>query len=525
MATPLASYTITAGVLQAYPSSSNPFISAGPATYGFLVHSGFNAMVASGAIVTAVNTIPPVGGLPAGIQLAASWSSQSSVAAYKALDSNNLYLMEVVNTFLTKQYATFDAATGIITFRNTATSVSGGGFSNQPLFLGAAKVTGINWDFKNSVIKGLIEATELTAPVPKSQLDKSVTELQTKIDAITSKDSDLQAQINVVKSDLATESSTRSSADSTLTTNLASEAIRATAAESSLENSISAEVLRASTKEDALQVSVDTINSTISPYPNLFSTELLAASAIKSQSSYSDLLLPDTIGDISYYPPNQIVILETVDINPTVDPETKNFVGWFVCGSGIPTGTTILNYRYDYTNYSSVGRAMYANLSNDIGEPSGTYTICVAMKVKSDIDFQNTFSCMNITDAVHPQEAAAFHQIDDAVSVEKIRAEAKETELNSKIADLQSQIDTETSARSSADIALGVRIDSEASARATMDTTLTGKINTEKADRIAADADLQAQIDTLKTLTDSLNVFSKALNKVMFHNDNLTPPV
>ena len=221
--------------------------------------------------------------------------------------------------------------------------------------------------------------------------------------------------------------------DAVILSQLTTETSRATAAESSLANSINAEILRASTKEDALQVSVDTINSTISPYPTLFSTELLAASGIKSQLSYSDLLLPDTIGDISYYPPNQLVLLETLDINPTVDPETNKFVGWYVCGNGIPTGTTILNYRYDYTNYSSVGRAIYANLSNDIGEPSGTYTICVAMKVKSDIDFQNAFSCLNITDAVHPQDAAAFHQIADAVTIEKIRAEAIETNLQTQI--------------------------------------------------------------------------------------------
>jgi hypothetical protein len=556
MATPASSYTITAGILQAYPSSSNPFIAAGPDTYTFLRYDTFNAMVSTGAITTTVTVVPASGSLPAGYAPAAAWSSQPSVAAFKALDPVNTYLIEVVNTFLVKQFATFDAATGLITFRATVAGSGGGSgsFSNQPLFLGAAKVTGINWDFRNSVVKGLIETTEATAPIPLSQLNKSVTDLQTKIDAITSKDSDLQSQItdevtrakaaeDAINSTLTGYSSSFSTDVITstsgkgiqlnggevvfengfqagnaivyyFTSNIAScgrltshsdqtsievqtsfamsnnsitdildavnpqdvpayhqlidavavEKARAEAKEKSLTDSITEEVSRAETKESELQTSVDTINATISPYPQIFSTKLLAASAIKSQLSYSDLLLPDTIGDISYYPPNQLVLLQTLDISPTADPETNLFVGWYVCGNGIPTGTTILNYRYDYTNYSSVGRAIYANLSNDIGEPSGTYTICVAMKVKSDIDFQNSFSCLNITDAVHPQEAAAFHQIADAVTVETLRAEAKEAELKS-------------------------------------------------------------QIDSLNASVTALNLFCKAINKVMFHNDNLTPPV
>jgi hypothetical protein len=560
MATPASSYTITAGVLQAYPSSSNPFIAAGPDTYTFLRYDTFNAMVASGAIITAVNVIPAVGSFPAGFQPVASWSSQSSVAAFKALDPTNYNLTNVVNIFLAQKYATYDSVTGIITFSSTVASSGGSSVSTQPLFLGAAKVTGINWDFKNSVIKGLIETTESTAPIPLSQLNKSVTDLQTKIDAITSKDSDLQSQITVVKTDLATESSTRSSADSTLTTNLASEVTRATAAESALQSSqivptnvpyspavyadadppLPLPSSLVATSPDGWYYRNHIANHKVNWYipiiaklkykeiKNIYANvSVISSLSCPFMVIYTKLRSSNNSG--SWYGSKSVYDIGSINGNinaaglynfythyaatnsPNFTPQAWTKSAVFSAGTPLPD-EEILAIAFSSNSASTVGLVEF--VVSQVGIITSNET--------REAFFSNTDVAIVSTSSALTTETSARLAAEAALGV---RADAEASARATMDTTLTGKIDTEASARLAADNALGLRVDGEASARATMDTTLTGKIDTEASARLAADAALQAQIDTLNASVTALNLFSKATNKVLFHNDNLTPPV
>ena len=154
--------------------------------------------------------------------------------------------------------------------------------------------------------------------------------------------------------------------------------------------------------------------------------------------TFSDLVLASTIGDVDYYAPNQVVLIETADICPTADPDSNTFVGWSITGTGIPFGATIVSYRYDYTNPSSVGRAMYANISVDISEPSGSYTITKPAELQTDVDLNGHI--LRVADATLPGQVPAFHQIGDAVAIEVERAEAAEQVLADRVTALEAEV-------------------------------------------------------------------------------------
>ena len=491
MATPPASsFTITAGILQASPSSSNPFIAAGPTTYPFLRWDTFNAMVASGAIITAVNTIPAANGFPAGIQPVASWSSQPSVAAYKLLDPTNYNLTQVVNVFLAQQYATFDAATGLITFRATPTSVSGGGssgFSNQPLFLGAAKVNGINWDFKNSVIKGLIETTEATAPIPKSQLDKSVTDLQTKIDAITSKDSDLQSQIT---NEVTRASNAESAINSTLTgyassfstdviTSTSANGIQLKGGQVVFENGFQA--------GDAI---VYNFTSNIASCGRLTAHSDQTAIEVKTSFAMSNNSITDILDAVNpqdvpaYHQIADAVAVETLRAetkeNSLTDSisalatqvSTKKLVMPLIDVEDV-TGVSIKTDEQGNLNFNLISNTAGVVISGGANELDAQTIGCGTLYSANYGDaviLGNDIQCgtnhiLNIGDALTDKDVPSFGQVKSWVAT-------------ASTAVLQAEIDT-----------------------------------------------LKSQVASLNASVTALNLFSKAMNKVMFHNDNLTPPV
>jgi len=489
--TPASSYTITAGVLQAYPSSSNPFIAAGPDTYTFLRYDTFNAMVASGAITTSVTVVPASGSLPAGYTPAAAWSSQPSVAAFKALDSTNNYIRDIVNIFLAKQFATFDAPTGIITFRNTPATVSGGGssgsVSNQPLFLGAAKVTGINWDFRNSVIKGLIETTEATAPIPLSQLNKSVTDLQTKIDAITSKDSDLQSQITdeVTRAKGAEDdiNSTLTGYASSFSTDIivskSGGGIQLNGGQVVFENGFQAgdatvyyftsnvaSCGRLTSHSDQTSIEVQTsfamsnnsitdILDAVNPQDVPAYHQLIDAVEVeKARAEAKEKSLTDSISAFATQVSTEKLVMPLINVEDATGVSIKtdelgnlNFnVGSGIAGVVITGGANELNSQ-------TIGcETLY----------SASYSS--AVKLGNDIQC-GTNHILNIGDALTDNDVPSFGQVKSWVAT-------------ASTAVLQAEIDT-----------------------------------------------LKSQIDTLNASVTALNLFSKAMNKVMFHNDNLTPPV
>jgi hypothetical protein len=169
----------------------------------------------------------------------------------------------------------------------------------------------------------------------------------------------------------------------------------------------------------------------------LVDTSTLQVSDVTSDSFDGLVLSPD---DCKFYPPNQIVLLETADICPDQDSTSTKFNGWILTGVGIPPNTFIKDYRYDYSNWSSIYRCMYANLSNDIDDPSGfnySYKLVKPISIQSPLNF-NSFLLSNIADGVRPSDACSLKQLteyklsnDSSLAIEIARARAAEAELQS----------------------------------------------------------------------------------------------
>ena len=94
------------------------------------------------------------------------------------------------------------------------------------------------------------------------------------------------------------------------------------------------------------------------------------------------------------------------------------------------------------------------------------------------------------------------------LSVDNVLALVRDTEAQTLCANLRNDLTSETSARKSADTALGARIDTETSARESADTALGGRIDVETSDRKRADTALGSRIDEIITSSNNNRIIN-----------------
>ena len=214
----------------------------------------------------------------------------------------------------------------------------------------------------------------------QSQIDSHTA----KLDVITASPDILQSFngvkdfIDRLKTD---EQASLTSAVVTLTTSIGNETTRASTAEASLETSISAlttsvasQIASAEAEYDGKFAAVGITLSKILAFlksidQDLYSQYSLAPVASSRVISHAFGLVQG--GDVQMYGPAgpsdpnamQIVLLQNGNWS---DAGQQNYMGWTIKSDCLPEYTTITGFRFDYSNYSSMFRCVYVDLSAPI---------------------------------------------------------------------------------------------------------------------------------------------------------------
>jgi hypothetical protein len=226
----------------------------------------------------------------------------------------------------------------------------------------------------------------------QSQLDSH----GAKLDVITASPDILQSFngvkdfIDQLKTD---EQASLTSAVVTLTTSIGNEATRATSAEASLQTSLSALTSSVATQIASVEAEYDGKFAAV----GITLSKILAFLKSIDQDLYSQYSLAPVSssrviahvfglvqgGDIQMYgdagpsDPNatQIVLLQNANWS---DAGQQNYTGWTIKSDCLPEYTTITGFRFDYSNYSSVFRCVYVDLSAPInGNFNGNNTFVI----------------------------------------------------------------------------------------------------------------------------------------------------
>jgi hypothetical protein len=189
------------------------------------------------------------------------------------------------------------------------------------------------------------------------------------------------------------EQASLTSAVVTLTTSIGNESTRATSAEASLQTSLDTLTSSVSTQISAVTADYDgqfaTVGSTLSKVlaflksidQDLYNQYSLAPVASPRIRQYSFGLVQG--GDIQMYGPagpsdpsaTQIVLVQNANWS---DAGQQNYTGWTIKSDCLSEYTTITGFRFDYSNYSSVFRCVYVDLSAPInGNFNGNNTFII----------------------------------------------------------------------------------------------------------------------------------------------------
>ena len=229
------------------------------------------------------------------------------------------------------------------------------------------------------------------------------TSLQTQIDSHTAKLDIITASPNILQSfngvkDFVDklkedEQASLTSAVVTLTTSIGNEATRATSAEASLQTALDSLTSSVSTQISAVTADYDgqfaTVSTTLSKVlaflksidQDLYSQYSLAPVSSSRVISHTFGLVQG--GDIQMYGPAgpsdpsaiQIVLVQNANWS---DAGQQNYTGWTIKSDCLPEYTTITGFRFDYSNYSSMFRCVYVDLSAPInGNFNGNNTFII----------------------------------------------------------------------------------------------------------------------------------------------------
>jgi hypothetical protein len=205
-----------------------------------------------------------------------------------------------------------------------------------------------------------------------------------KLDVITASPDILQSFngvkdfVDQLKTD---EQASLTSAVVTLTTSIGNETTRATSAEASLQTSLSALTSSVSSQIASVEAEYDgkfaAVGTTLSKIlaflksidQDLYSQYSLAPVASSRVISHAFGLVQG--GDVQMYGSagpsdhnaTQIVLLQNGNWS---DAGQQNYTGWTIKSDCLPEYTTITGFRFDYSNYSSVFRCVYVDLSAPI---------------------------------------------------------------------------------------------------------------------------------------------------------------
>ena len=187
----------------------------------------------------------------------------------------------------------------------------------------------------------------------------------------------------------AAEEANLTSAVVTLTTSIGNETTRATGVEASLQtslttltSSLSAEISRAETVEQEFQSTLSKILAFLKSIDqDLYNQYSLAPVQSPRIIAFSFGLVQG--GHVQMYGPagpsdpaaTQIVLLQNANWS---DAGQQNYTGWTIKADCLPEYTTIKGFRFDYSNYSSVFRCVYVDLSAPInGNFNGNNTFTI----------------------------------------------------------------------------------------------------------------------------------------------------
>ena len=166
-----------------------------------------------------------------------------------------------------------------------------------------------------------------------------------------------------------------------LTTTIDTETTRATSAEASLEASLSALTTSVASQIAAVEADYDAQFSSVGTTLSKILAFLKSIDQdLYNQYSLAPVSSPRIIqhafglvqgGDVQMYGPagpsdpnaTQIVLLQNGSWS---DAGQQNYTGWTIKSDCLPEYTTITGFRFDYSNYSSVFRCVYVDLSAPI---------------------------------------------------------------------------------------------------------------------------------------------------------------
>lgn len=240
-------------------------------------------------------------------------------------------------------------------------------------------------------------ASETSARVAAdSSLQSQIDSHTATLDIITASPNILQS-FNGVKDFVdqlrADEQVSLASAVVALTTTIDAETSRASTSEASLETSISALTTSTASQIAALEaeydgqfVAVGTTLSKILAFLKSIDQDLYNQYSLAPVSS--PRIIQHTFGlvqggDVQMYGPNgegdpnatQIVLLQNGSWS---DAGQQNYTGWTIRSDCLPEYTTITGFRFDYSNYSSMFRCVYVDLSAPInGSFNGNNTFII----------------------------------------------------------------------------------------------------------------------------------------------------
>lgn len=211
--------------------------------------------------------------------------------------------------------------------------------------------------------------------------------LSTSISQLTSKEA---TDVSALTASLTTETTRALAAESALSQSLESEVLRATASEAALSTELSAEAARATAAESALTASVSALTSQEANDVSYLKTRLewLYTKFFQSYIDVDPNLAQDVFqivdnDEVPYWgpngpndpTPNQIILKQTPDAG---DAHPISLTGLTVVSPVFPNGcATITSFRYDYSNYGSIFRAIYIDVDQqiDLSKDIGSYKI------------------------------------------------------------------------------------------------------------------------------------------------------
>lgn len=299
----------------------------------------------------------------------------------------------------------------------------------------------------------------------EAAIQKIVGNIAAEISARSSADTTLQTNITAVQSNLTSEISRATGAESTLQTNITNEASARTAADGVLQTNINNEAAAREAGDVAIQSDID-------------------AEVVRAQAAEAAEAAARIAADALLIPLSQKGVANGV---ATLGSDGK-----------VPA-TQLPSYVDDVLEF--------ANLAS-FPATGETGKIYIALDTNKQYRWSGSVYVYITSGAVDSVNGETGVVVIDAADIKMLDGT---TTVQAKLVSLGSDIAAEASRASTAEGTLQTNISNEASARTSADTTLQNNINSEASTRLAADNALDARIDALETATANWHKLKKTL--------------